>query len=170
MSRRIGIFAGTFNPVHNGHRAFAVAAAKICRLEEIVFLPEPEPRQKRNVTSMDIRVKQLNEALADYPYLRVSVLNDKNFSVSNTLPKLRQLFPDADITLLVGSDIALQLKDWRGIGQLLKTCDLAIGLRSQHQDSSVDSAMESLQADVGFSIQYELIKTSHAHIASSQLK
>ncbi len=170
MQRRIGIFAGTFNPVHDGHLAFALAATNTCHLDEVVFLPELEPRRKSGVTSLKLRAKQLDEALKAYSFFRTVALNDRHFTVAHTLPQLQQLFPDENMTLLVGSDVALHLKNWADIKDLLLICNLAIGLRSQHEDSKVRQAMEELQTDVGSPVRYKLIKASHADVASSQFK
>jgi nicotinate-nucleotide adenylyltransferase len=168
--QRIGIFAGTFNPVHHGHVAFAFAAIDICHLDRVIFLPESQPRRKNNVTPIKLRAARLGEVLETHTSLGVVTVDDKNFTVANTLPKLQQLFPNANITFLVGSDVALQLKEWDNIKQLLKTCSIAIGLRSQHDDMIVQSAMENLQTEVGLHVRYKLIKAANPHMSSSQLK
>ncbi|HEU5121705.1 MAG TPA: adenylyltransferase/cytidyltransferase family protein, partial [Candidatus Saccharimonadales bacterium] len=62
--RRIGIYSGTFDPVHYGHIAFAASAIRACNLDEVVFLPEPQPRYKAGVTDIAHRLALLTMATA----------------------------------------------------------------------------------------------------------
>jgi nicotinic acid mononucleotide adenylyltransferase len=54
----------------------------------------------------------LNRAVKPYPEFKVLELVDVSFSVERTLPKLRQLFPDAELVFLFGSDVVAGLADW----------------------------------------------------------
>ena len=67
MVKRIGIFAGTFDPVHKGHISFALQAIEAAGLDEVVFLPEPRPRHKQSVTDQSHRIAMINLAIKAYP-------------------------------------------------------------------------------------------------------
>jgi nicotinate-nucleotide adenylyltransferase len=130
--KRIGIYAGTFNPVHAGHMAFALQALKAARLDQLVFLPERKPRHKSGVEHFGHRTAMLTRAIRPYPAFSVAEFDDRNFSVQRTLPKLQQTFPDARLVLLFGSDVIRHVPHWPLAEQLLESCELVIGIREGH--------------------------------------
>lgn len=135
---RVGVYAGTFDPVHEGHILFALVAAKVAGLERVVFVPEPNPRFKTNVSGLKDRLAMLELAMSNYPNLGVAQLADVQFTVSKTLPQLRRLY--GEIALLLGSDVAKTICHWPDKAQLFATTELVIGLRGK--DSAKD--MQSL--------------------------
>ncbi|HVI69805.1 MAG TPA: adenylyltransferase/cytidyltransferase family protein, partial [Magnetospirillaceae bacterium] len=60
--KRVGVFSGTFDPVHRGHLAFALSAQKRAQLDTVVFLPEHSPRGKIAVGSFTHRLEMLRLA------------------------------------------------------------------------------------------------------------
>src|SRR5258708_1287895 len=89
--KKIPIFAGTFDPVHEGHLAFAQAALEE-GLEKVMFLVEPRPRRKQGVRALEHRTAMVQLAIADEPQLSTIVLEQARFSVNETLPVLRARF------------------------------------------------------------------------------
>ncbi len=128
---KIGIYAGAFDPVHNGHIAFAVATAVVCGLDKIIFLPERQPRGKANVVDFAHRVAMLQLATKEHNKFEVCELEAPQFSVKHTLPHLQELFPDERLTLLVGSDNvrAMNPTTWPDVEHLYATADIAVGMR-----------------------------------------
>ena len=165
MTKKIGIFPGTFDPIHGGHIAFANEALKQCRLDEVVFLPEYSPRNKTDVTPLRHRVRMLELATEDQPKVSVVGLESKQFTVEETLPQIRALFPRDSIALLVGSDVVSSLPNWKGIGAMLKDCNLIIGLRQGDDDREIAQLVEAL-ADV----KYKVIGTDKHHLRSSSVR
>jgi len=132
---RVGIYAGTFDPVHNGHIAFAQEALKT-GLDRVVFLPERMPRSKPSVTDYAHRVAMLQLAVQDHPGLEVAQMSHDQFTVGHTLPELRKQFGD-DLTLLMGSDVAATLVNWQNVETLLEQTALLIALRRDHTQADV---------------------------------
>lgn len=139
---RIGIYAGTFDPVHSGHVAFALQALQAAKLDAVYFLPERQPRGKQQVEHFGHRVGMLERALKPHPQLEVKELVDANFSVKRTLPQLRQRFPDSRLVFLFGSDIVPGLNDWPHADRLLKDNELVIGIRSHHNRDDLRGLIE----------------------------
>lgn len=135
-TERIGIYAGTFDPVHSGHISFALQALQAANLDMVYFLPERRPRAKQNVEHFAHRVAMLNKATLPHPRLKVVELVDVSFSVERTLPYLQKRFPEAKLVFMFGSDIVPGLDKWRHVSKLLKQNELVIGLR--HGDKSKD--------------------------------
>lgn len=141
--KRIGIYAGTFDPVHAGHVTFALQALQAARLDKVYFLPERRPRNKQHVEHFAHRVAMLKRAAAPYPQFEVLELVDVSFSVERTLPQLKQRFKGATLVFLFGSDILPRLQDWPKIGRLLTGSELVIGLREQDDRQKLRRLIEA---------------------------
>jgi len=146
MPRRIGIYSGTFDPVHIGHITFGQAALRTCRLDEVVFIPEPSPRGKTSVTSLEHRRAMLDAAVTTHAKLGTLTLDTPRFTVAETLPLLRRTFPGAELTLLIGSDAAKTLLyRWEGLEQLLPEIRFAIGLRGNDTPRDITKIMRQVE-------------------------
>jgi nicotinate-nucleotide adenylyltransferase len=154
---RIGIFAGTFDPVHNGHVAFALAAMNGCRLDSVVFLPEREPRGKRNVTPIRHRAAMVECVVARQPGFRLLQLAEPQFDVRATLPQLQRRFVGDELFLMVGSDVAAHIMHWDGAEELLAAMKVVVGQRAGDPPPQLPaSAM--------------LLPTMQAHVAASDIR
>ena len=141
--KRIGIYAGTFDPVHAGHVTFALQAITAAHLDKVYFLPERRPRDKQHVEHFGHRVAMLNRAAAPHPQFDVLELVDVSFSVERTLPQLRKQFPDAQLVFLFGSDVIPSLADWPKAERLLADSELVIGLRAQDSRETMHAIIEA---------------------------
>jgi len=132
MSRplRIGIYSGTFNPVHSGHVTFALQALQTANLDKVYFLPERRPRYKQNVEHYGHRIAMIRQALHLHPKLDVLETDDVSFTVTRTLPRLERRFTGAELVFLMGSDVSIHMSSWPNIELLLERSELAIGLRA----------------------------------------
>jgi nicotinate-nucleotide adenylyltransferase len=144
--QRIGIYAGTFDPVHSGHIAFALQSLEAAGLDKVYFLPERRPRGKQGVEHFGHRAAMLRRALEPHPQLEVLELEDSNFSVSRTLPRLRKRFPDATPVFMFGSDVVRGLAGWPGAARLLEGSEIIIGIRSRDKREDVRRAVEDWPA------------------------
>lgn len=167
LTKKIGIFSGTFDPVHKGHIAFALRAAEAAGLDRVYFLPEAVPRRKEGVTHIAHRIAMLR--LATKPHAKLAVLNlpDKQFSVSRTLPRLQKRFQAAELHLLIGSDIVPFLASgaWPQADRLLASMRLIVGLRDD-VDQEVVSTLQTLLPDRSFRI----VQTDSAFASSRDIR
>jgi nicotinate (nicotinamide) nucleotide adenylyltransferase len=169
--RRIGIFSGTFDPVHQGHVAFCQAAIEHAKLDKVVLLPEAEPRDKTGVTPLAKRHTMLELALETLPKLEVLSLPSRQFSVEDTLPKLRKHFPKEALALLVGSDVARTFTfRWPGLRQLLEEMEVIVGLRQQDSSSRIDETMQQLEKIYKLSVRYRCVPSPQAHATSKTVR
>lgn len=141
--KRIGIYSGAFNPVHTGHIAFALQALREANLDQVIFLPERQPRGKHGIEHFGHRVAMLNRAVQPHPELVVLELVDKCFTVRRTWPQLKALFPGATLVILTGSDVAKAIPSWPHAAELLQTVELVVGVRSIHQLSDVIQGVQA---------------------------
>lgn len=141
---RIGIYAGTFDPVHTGHITFALQSVKAAQLDRVYFLPERRPRNKQAPTHFGHRVAMLKRAAR--PHAQFEVLDrlvDTNFTVKRTLGELRRIFEGDELVFLFGSDVLEHLPEWPDAEQLLTSSELVIGLRAGDDRDRLRLAIES---------------------------
>ena len=143
---RIGIYAGTFDPVHVGHIAFALQSLKAARLDRVYFLPERRPRAKAQVEHFGHRVGMLNQAAKPYPEFGVLELVDVSFNVERTLPYLQKRFFGDELVFLFGSDVIPNLADWPRAENLLEAGELVIGLRFKDDRQTIHKIVEGWPA------------------------
>lgn len=142
-TKRIGIYAGTFDPIHAGHLAFALQSIQAADLDKVYFLPERKPRNKQGVEHFGHRVAMLNRAIKPHPSFGVIELVDISLTIQRTLLELEKQFPDARLVFLMGSDVAAVLPSWPRADRLLESCELVIGIRNSHELEVVQQEIES---------------------------
>jgi nicotinate-nucleotide adenylyltransferase len=171
MKHHIGIYPGTFDPIHPGHIAFATKTMLTCRLDEVVFLPERKPRGKHDVTEIAQRIALIENTITTESNLKVANLTLEQFTIKDTLPELHGMFPEAAFTLLVGSDIVRTfLYRWKDLGTLLNETSLAIGMRANDTQDEMTEIIDELESRYHLLIHYSFIRASGADITSSQIR
>lgn len=173
-AKRIGIYAGVFNPVHAGHIAFALQAMKTAKLDGVVFVPERNPRYKPEAEHFAHRVAMLKRAILPHPAMAVLELVDRRFTVTRTWPQLESIFAGHELVLLAGSDVAVHIPEWKRSERMLKSCELVVGVRDSHELPEVKLLIatwetapkklhifESYNADVSSGEVREAIRRSH---------
>lgn len=142
---KVGIYSGTFDPVHKGHVAFALKAAETAGLDKVYFLPEAVPRRKKGVTHYAHRMAMLRLATKPYERLEILDLPDKRFTVKQTLPRLEKLFGDDELHLLIGSDVVQYLPSgWPGVDRLLEKMRLIVGIRGDANQQGIVSTLQDI--------------------------
>lgn len=164
---RVGIFAGTFDPVHRGHIAFALAAIKQCALDKVVLLPERSPRGKLRVGDFMHRVKMLRLAVRPHRRLSVLLLDDAQFTVAGTLPQLQERYRNAQLVLLVGSDVVHSFGfRWPGLKELLAAVELAVSPRAGEPEDTIRLFLDNL----GISLTAHMVQGPHAHLSATEVR
>ncbi|RLS52294.1 MAG: nicotinate-nucleotide adenylyltransferase [Planctomycetota bacterium] len=122
---RLGIYGGTFDPIHFGHLLLAERCREILQLDEVWFVPAAVSPHKidRVVTPGRARVEMLEFALAGFPEFKVSRLETSrpgpSFTVQ-TLEQIQQADPTRELFLLMGADAVADLGSWREPERILQ--------------------------------------------------
>jgi nicotinate-nucleotide adenylyltransferase len=149
MKRRIGIYTGAFDPVHNGHIGFALRALDAAKLDEVVLIPEKTPREKDDVTDLAHRFELLVRATEPYEGLSVRLLTPEQFCVRGTMPELRAMYDDADLYMLLGSDVVKTFPErWANLDDLFSHVGLVIGLRHGDTRKALKKLLRGLDVHV----------------------
>lgn len=164
---RIGIYAGAFDPVHAGHIAFALQAIRTANLDQVVFMPERRPRFKPSVEHYGHRIAMLKAAAQPHPQLAVMEVVDRHFTVRRTLPLLQEVFKNAELVFLMGSDAVVTVPHWDRAERLLSVGEIVVGVR---QDSDI-TAIEKVVGCWKTPPKQLVVFNSHApHISSSHIR
>ena len=118
--RRIGLFGGTFDPPHLGHLAAALAARDQLQLDIVLFVVANDPWQKTGagleVTLAKHRLEMTELVVSEFEGLEVDdseIRRGGPTYTSVTLKEMKALFPEAELFLLVGGDVARELNTWK---------------------------------------------------------
>lgn len=135
---KIGLFGGSFDPIHRGHVAGAEAARRAAGLDRVLFVPTARPPHKPG--------RRLAPALARYAMAELAVLDHQDLEVSavelggdapaytiETLERLRAERPGDELWLVVGSDSLAELHTWRRFPDLLAGYPVAVLVRPGHE-------------------------------------
>ena len=112
---KIGVFGGTFDPVHVGHLAIAQAALDSAKLDRVVFVPARRSPLKTSepIASEDDRYAMLIAATKPEPRFAVSRAELDREGPSYTVDTLEELRKDGDLFLILGSDAVSDLARWK---------------------------------------------------------
>ena len=121
---RIGIFGGSFNPIHLGHVLLAETAREALSLDRVVFIPTHLPPHKSSagLLSGQVRLELIQAAIHDNPAFVVSDIElqrqGPSYSI-DTVRSLRRQLPRAKLFLLIGQDmLSVRWKDWKELTRL----------------------------------------------------
>jgi len=134
LKGRVGLFGGTFNPLHNAHLEVARTALNQYELSGIVFVPNGIPPHKGPVLSGDkeVRYEMVRLAVESIPKFDVSRIEVDRDGPSYTIDTIRALKEDypQGICFIVGADRLLKLDTWREPHELLRSVPFVIAPRS----------------------------------------
>ncbi len=134
----IGIFGGTFNPIHRGHLKAAKEVQKFFLLEKILFIPSyiPPHKMSPDIASPSHRMKMVELAISSFPrFVPSSIEIDaggKSYSIL-TLEKLKKRFPDTPMFFILGVDAFLEIETWRDYELVLEQCHFIVMSRPGHR-------------------------------------
>ncbi len=144
---RIGVFGGSFDPVHYGHLLLADCCREACRLDQVWFIPAAQSPHKRDATPTPgvQRLEMLQLAVAGDPGFIVSSVEIDRGGISYTVDTLEQLHrdrPSDELFLLMGADTLDDLPRWR---QPQRICELTLPV-VVHRGGAPEPNWEALRA------------------------
>ena len=136
---RIGIYGGSFNPVHLGHLIAAECCREQARLDRVLFMPAATPPHKQGQLLADAadRVAMLTLAVGGHEAFAVSTIEVDRGGVSytvDTLAALVQRHPHDTLALILGPDALAQLPTWREPRTIADRCELVAVERERLDD------------------------------------
>jgi nicotinate-nucleotide adenylyltransferase len=140
---KIGLYFGTFNPIHVGHLIIANHMAEHSDLDQVWMVVTPHNPHKKKSTLLDDfhRLHMVHLATEDYATIKPSDIEFKlsrpNFTV-NTLMHLEEKFPDHEFSLIMGEDNLKSLHKWKNYEVILQNHKLYVYPRISAEEENVD--------------------------------
>ena len=171
---RIGIFGGTFNPPHLGHIQAARQALSALDLDRVLLVPtniSPHKDLPPNSPTPQQRLRMLELAVQEEPRIQVSDMELNREGVSytwQTVAQLRQESPEAQLVLLMGTDMFLSFPSWRNPEIILENAELAVFYRGDKQEKETVAKQKAALEAQGARI--TLAENQVIPISSTQLR
>ncbi|MBX7150893.1 nicotinate-nucleotide adenylyltransferase [bacterium] len=131
MKLSLGIFGGTFNPVHTAHLIIAETVRDRLNLDRVLFIPSPRPPHKHNedMLPFEHRFRMTQLAIAGHESFECSDIEnshtDPSYTVT-TLGLLQKRYPAAEFFLIIGADSLVQFSSWHRPDDIIKQATLAV--------------------------------------------
>lgn len=176
---KIGIYGGTFNPIHRGHMAAARQAAEALKLDKLLLIPTRVPPHKaltEDVAGPEHRLEMTRFAVQALNLDGVAEASDlelrregKSYTL-DTLREIRALYPKGELFLLLGTDMFLTFHQWRHPEEIAKLCTLCAFHRSA-LDSAGDFASQKRRLERKFGAHVKFVDLQEVvDISSTRLR
>lgn len=168
----IGIFGGTFNPVHKGHVSALKKILSAVSLDRVLVLPDRIPPHKsaEGLVSGSDRLEMCRIAFSDVENTEVSDWELKNEGKSYSVITLRhfhEVFPEDKLYFIMGSDMLASFESWYRYEEILTLCSLICVSRSQEDTERLEGYADKLRAKGGEVI---IVPVEPFEISSSQIR
>ena len=171
---RIGLFGGTFDPIHNGHLHIARSFADELDLESVILLPAGDPYHKTTPrTAAHHRLAMAEIAAQADSRLAVSdcdIVRQGATYTHDTVQIFRQHFPAAELWLLIGMDSLLQLHTWHRWQNLVRQCRIAAAPRPGSSLAQAPAPLQTWLAEALPQGRLHILQAEPLPISSSQIR
>ena len=171
---KIGIYGGTYNPPHTGHLHAARQAVQILGLDKLLLIPDriaPHKEIPAGSPSPTQRLEMLRLAAAGEPKMEVSDIELKREGPSYsylTVEAMREIYPEAELYLLMGTDMFLSFETWKNPERIMAQATLAVLYRGEKGERAAIEAQKLRFEALGAKI--EILENPVLSISSTQLR
>lgn len=174
---RLGVFGGSFDPVHRGHLHVARSAREHGRLDDLVLVPAAQPPHKPGIRLAGAahRVAMLELAVRELGFGRVSTLELERAGPSYTIDTVRALVAQhgadpVEIVLVIGADNLAGLPDWREAAELLARVEPLVVARAGVERARIDALAGRLPADAVAKLERGFLAVETVDVAATDLR
>ncbi len=170
MSAKIGIFGGTFDPIHIGHLIIASEICEKLRLDEIRFVVAPRPPHKNGIVASDeARVEMVQRAIESDDRFAIDLREFTRPGNSYTVDTVRSFYedyPDTELTFIMGEDALRDFPSWNDPDVIVGLARIAVASRPKIE-LNLTKLYEQLPAALGRVIE---VKTPEVAISSTLIR
>lgn len=155
--KKIGVMGGTFNPIHIGHLLLAEWAMEKAELDEVLVIPAGVPYKKagQEILPGRERLHMVELAIKGNDRLHcldMEILREGYTYTYETLEALREQYPDAEFTFIIGADCLFSIETWKFPERILKNCTLLAAVRDNTSMEEMENKRKALLERFGGSI------------------
>jgi nicotinate-nucleotide adenylyltransferase len=172
---RLGLFGGSFDPIHYGHITPVKEAKEILGIDRVVYLPTAEPPHKpgRQFAPPYSRFAMVELALLDEPDLEVSPLEltpDRPAFTVDSLLFFKGLYPDAELFLIIGGDSFAELHTWRSWEEIVELAELVVLMRPDSGWSQLRNRVPPQIASLAESDRVHFVSNTPIAVSATELR
>lgn len=164
---KIGLFGGTFNPIHNGHILFLQQIKEKYCLDKVILMPSNIPPHKYSaLATNNERFKMCKLATEEIDYIAVSDIEyklSKKSYTSNTLKILKKSYPNDEIYLIIGPDMLLSFDKWYEYNSIIEKFPILSGTSSKYEYELMTSKAKELGGNISV-FMIDILKVSSTYI------
>jgi nicotinate-nucleotide adenylyltransferase len=145
---RLGIFGGTFNPIHLGHLIIAQESLYQFKLDRIIFVPAAMPphKSKRDIAIAHHRLRMVKLAIAGNPQFAISDIElkrkDKSYTIETIKTLQNKYRPQTELNFIIGLDALLEFFTWKDASELLELCWFLVAPRKGFEINLLDTRIK----------------------------
>ena len=141
---KIGLYFGSFNPIHNGHLIIANKMYEKVGFEEIWFIPSPlNPFKKiEDLLDFEFRFQMIQSVIKSHPHFKVNpienTLSKPSYTIQ-TIEALEELYPNYEFQIIMGSDNLENFHLWKNYKDIMDKCPIHVYTRSTYKTDLLSS-------------------------------
>jgi len=150
MAEKVGVFGGSFDPIHFGHLNLAIQVFEKKLVDKIIFIPascSPFKADKPPKANKEHRINMLKLAIEGLGFVSIDDIELQKEGVSYTIDTLRSLKEKfTNLRLIVAIDTAMEMDKWKNYQEVVKIAPLIVGRRENpvHFPSNMDTSLKEM--------------------------
>jgi nicotinate-nucleotide adenylyltransferase len=175
MLRRIGLYGGSFDPIHLGHLIIAQAVAEAAQLDRVIFLPSAQPPHKggRPLADSLHRAAMVKLAIANnawFEFSDVDLRAEPSYTI-DTVKHFRNLSgPSAALHWIIGADSLAELPSWRRVAELVDLCEITTAARPGWETIDWRAFEDALRPDQIDKLKRGVVRTPAIDISATEIR
>ncbi|MCR4933760.1 MAG: nicotinate-nucleotide adenylyltransferase [Lachnospiraceae bacterium] len=168
---KIGLFGGTFDPIHNGHLWIAKSALESCLLDKVIFIPSGISYMKNDVLDVYHRVNMVKLAISDCPKFYLSTIEsskEKNSYSYETVSEYKEMYPNDELFFIIGFDSLENMIKWKNPDIIFEKSTVLVALRGDADEGKANNLIASYIEK--FNAKIVMIKCEKIDVSSTQIR
>ena len=179
---RIGLFGGSFNPIHSGHLIISRTVAERIELDRVVLLPSKCPPHKQSADLIDAAhcIEMIKIAIQGEPLFECSDVDvareGPTFTIDTVSAFLQELGPDpklgpdVELSWIIGGDSLAELATWHRVAELVDTCRIVTALRPGFDRIDFGPLAKLLSVDRIARLKADIVRTPLIDISATNIR
>jgi nicotinate-nucleotide adenylyltransferase len=171
--KKVGLFGGSFNPIHIGHLWIAESTRDAFQLEKVIYIPAGKNPYKTHETEEERhhRYQMVQLGIESNPYFDISdveINKSGNTYTIDTIHYFMEKFPEYKLYFITGSDLMFQINLWKEAKTLMESIEIVTAVRPGYADKELELQIDFLTRN--YQAKIHLFHTPELDISSSEIR